>query len=50
MTLCISNGGQSAINEPYMNKVNGGANMKVCAEEHRQAKSPPLNLKETMKL
>ena len=31
-TLCISNGGQSAINETNMNKINGSANMKVSAE------------------
>ena len=27
--LCIRNGGQNAINETNMNKINGGAKMKV---------------------
>ena len=31
ITLCISNGGQSAINETNMNKINGSAKMKVSA-------------------
>ena len=30
--MCISNGGQSAINETNMNKINGSANMKVSTE------------------
>jgi len=32
LTLCISNGGQSAKNETYMNKINGSAIRKVSAE------------------
>ena len=36
LTLCISNGWQSAINETNMNKLNGSAIMKVSAE------NPPL--------
>ena len=32
-TLCISNGGQSAINEINMNKINGGARMKASANK-----------------
>ena len=31
-TLYISNGGESAINEIYMNKINNGAIMKVSAK------------------
>ena len=33
ITLCISNGGQSAINETNMNKINGSAKMKVSAQK-----------------
>ncbi len=32
LTLCISNGGQDAINETNMNKINGNTNMKVSAD------------------
>ena len=32
ITLCISNGGRSAINETNMNKINGSVKMKVNAE------------------
>jgi hypothetical protein len=31
-TLCISNGGHSAINETNMNNINGSVKMKVSAE------------------
>ncbi len=31
-TLCISNGGQIAINETIMNKISGSAKMKASAE------------------
>ena len=31
LTLCISNGGQSAINEMNMNKINGSVKIKVSA-------------------
>ena len=31
--MCISNGGQSAINETNMNKTNGSAKLKVSAEK-----------------
>ena len=31
LTQCISNGGQSAINETNMNKINGSANIEVSA-------------------
>ena len=30
--MCISNGGQNAKNETNMNKINGSANMKLCAK------------------
>jgi hypothetical protein len=32
ITLCISNGWQSPINETNMYKINGSANMKLSAE------------------
>jgi len=32
LTLCISNGGQSAINKTNMNKINDGAKMNRSAE------------------
>jgi len=37
-TLCISNGGQSAINETNMNRINDSANMK------QSAKNPALRI------